>query len=594
MDERARGRRGRARTLGLLVAGAALLLAAEAEAQLAETFADVLTIDEQYVTGVGNATDIAFTSDGRALVTMKTGDIVIRKLDGSLVSIPDLFPNLDTDSEKGLTGVTADPRSGNAFFFYVDNGPSTSDKHRVYHGVLDSENALTVDFDQPIVAAGVNAQDEGLEGPANHDGGGLWVYGGHLYVSVGDTGANSSPPTNKYSSCLNKGNGKILRVNLDGTIPRDNPLVGLAEVTACDSVNADWSTAAPDQRVYAWGLRNPFRFWVDPHTGRMWIGDVGEVTREEVSVSDPAASYTGQDFGYPFREGLLDWNTNGGSLTDRDCDTLSPSRPCTDPVVDYDHTVGDCVIGGLIPEGCGWLNAFSGSLYYLFADYGASWVRALQVKSDRSGVVSSDTLTFATFSSGPAAIRQSPSGGLYFVNNSEGSVYEIKPKYATGSDCISGGGMGGASGAGGTAATSSGGNAGNDAGESGTAGTPETLGGTGGTGGTRSTSTGGKGGGTRGGEGGSSPSGGASGESGAGESAGGVGGGPGGSAGHAGQTGGAGRSVAGGGGAGASGGGSSKDNAGCGCRAAGGEESSGALWALALVTAGGVVRRRRR
>jgi len=61
------------------------------------------------------------------------------------------------------------------------------------------------------------------------------IHNGQLYIAVGDTGANAAIPKNKYGSCLNKPNGKILRVNLDGTVPADNPLSNVAEVTACAS-----------------------------------------------------------------------------------------------------------------------------------------------------------------------------------------------------------------------------------------------------------------------------------------------------------------------------------------------------------------------
>jgi MYXO-CTERM domain-containing protein len=476
-----------ARGLALAAASAGLLSSGAAHADLTGDFADALDLDSSYLTGANGATDIAFAADGRAVVTSKEGSITIRKTDGTKRVITGTFPDLDTGSEKGLTGIARDPRAGNAFFFYADNGPSSSDKHQVYHGVLASDDTLTVDLENPIVAAGVNAQDEGLEGPANHDGGGLYVYQNHLYVAVGDTGANATPPTNKYSSCLNKGNGKILRVNLDGTIPSDNPLVGESMVTACDSTGDDWGMAPPDQRIFAWGFRNPWRLWVDEHTGRMWIGDVGETTREEVSVSAPAAGYTGQHFGYPFHEGTTDWSMDGGDLRlDKTCDDgFSPSRPCVEPVTDYGHVDGaNCVTGGLIPEGCGWDGAFGGKLYYFFADFGAGWIHALEVKSDRSGVTSKAAIDVGTpGSAGPVAIRQGPGGAVYVVNNKEGSVYELKPKDQTGDECLSMGGNGGDGGDGGNGGESGGGNGGSPGG---TAGQPS--------GGSNSSGSGGKGG----------------------------------------------------------------------------------------------------
>src|SRR5262249_12556910 len=162
----------------------------------------------------------------------------------------------DTSSEKGLLGVVADPNvvSNHAFYFYVSNGP-TADKHRVYRAVLDASNTLTVDA-TPVIAAS-RGTGPGLEGPANHDGGSLFIYQGQLYLGVGDTGSNATPPVNKFGSCLNKGNGKLLRVNLDGTVPSNNPLVPVGTVTACDTTTGPWSTAGPDKRIFAWGLRNP-------------------------------------------------------------------------------------------------------------------------------------------------------------------------------------------------------------------------------------------------------------------------------------------------------------------------------------------------
>src|SRR5262249_25390146 len=152
--------------------------------------------------------------------------------------------------------------------------------------------------------------------------------------SVGDTGSNSSPPTNKYGSCLNKGNGKILRVNLDGTVPSDNPLRGIPSVSACDTPLGPWTTAAPDPRIFAWGLRNPWRFWIDPATSLLWIGDVGEVTEEEISVGGG-----NQHYGYPFVEGNQVW----GDVDGMNCATLSPSRPCTPPVYAYPRSEGQTI-----------------------------------------------------------------------------------------------------------------------------------------------------------------------------------------------------------------------------------------------------------
>jgi len=443
---------------GTLSAIVVLACAGRARAQFEGEFATTLEVDASYVTGVNGATDIAFHSDGRAVVTQKNGQIAIRRTDGTKNVLSGTFSDVDTNSEKGLLGVVSDPAT-NTFYFYVSNGPD-GDKHRVYRGTLGSDDTLTIDTANPVVAES-RGVGPGLEGPANHDGGGLFIHEGHLYVGVGDTGANSTPPTNKYSSCLNKPNGKILRVNLDGSIPSDNPLRGVASVTSCTGTGAAFETAAPDERIFAWGFRNPWRFWVDARTDLMWIGDVGETTREEISVGGGD-----QHYGYPFNEGTEEWGMVGGL----DCTTgFSPARPCTAPVHDYDNgSVGSSVTGGLIPQGCGWTNAFGNRTLYIFADYGSNWINGLEVTADRRGVVSSTAIEMGNFSGGgPVSFRMGPDDAVYLVLNSAGAVYKISPAEQTGPDCgASGsGGTGGAGGSGGSAGAATGGSTGAAGGE---------------------------------------------------------------------------------------------------------------------------------
>ena len=425
-------RRETGQLLSLLITATAWIGApAIARADLAPGFVGKLTVDTAFVTGAASATDIAFTGDGRALVTRKTGQILVRHADGTTATIAYPFGGvLDTNSEKGLLGVVADPdvAQNRSFYFYVSNGP-TLDKHRVYLAQLGlpGDDSLTV-APFPVIAAS-RGLGPGLEGPANHDGGGMSIYNNQLYIGVGDTGANASPPTNKYGSCLNKGNGKILRVNLDGTIPSDNPLVGLASVTACATVNGAWTTAAPDERIYAWGFRNPWRSWVDPHTGRLFIGDVGEVTREEISIGG-----ANQHYGYPFEEGSQIW----GNVDGMNCSTMTPSRPCTPPAFSYARAPGNAITGGLIPEGCGWSNVFNPPRY-VYADSGAGWIRSLPMNATRTGFTSSTPTDVATYAgAGPVSIRMGPDGSMYVVQNGAGAVYRFTPVSLSGPACPAG------------------------------------------------------------------------------------------------------------------------------------------------------------
>ena len=443
--------------LGVLSGLAVLALCGAARAQLVAPFASTIDVDPQYVTGATGATDIAWAADGRAVVTTKGGTIVVRQTNGTTAQRMNVFSNVSQTAEQGLLGVVADPTAANTFYFYVSNGTDANDRHRVMKAVLNADNTFTVDA-TPIIAASRNL-GPGIQGPANHNGGGLNIYQNRLYVGVGDTGANATPPTNKYSSCLNRPNGKILRVALDGTIPTDNPLNNLTQVTSCDDsgrTGGAWTSAAPDKRIFAWGLRNPWRFWVDPMSGLMWVGEVGETTREEISVG-PGDTH----FGYPFFEGTSDWSMQGGSLRlQKTCNTgFEPSRACRATTHDYDNnTVGNCVIGGVIPDGCGWQTALGGTLY-LFADNGPGWIHALTVTNRMMGQASSTSTNVGTFAnSGPASIRMGPDESMYVVMNRGNAVYRFTPRDRTG--CGGTGGMGGAGGTGGRSAAGAGGRSG--------------------------------------------------------------------------------------------------------------------------------------
>ncbi|HEX9619122.1 MAG TPA: PQQ-dependent sugar dehydrogenase [Polyangiaceae bacterium] len=397
-------------------------------AALDPEFGERLRVDAEYLTDVAEATDVAFSGDGRALVTLKTGEVVVRRADGSRRVLDYPFGGtLDTGSEKGLLGVVADPdvEENGAFYFYVSNGP-TDDKHRVYRAVLSDDDDLAVDA-TPIVAAS-RGNGPGLEGPANHDGGGMVIDDGQLYVGVGDTGANASPPTNQYASCLNKGNGKILRVNLDGSVPDDNPLLGVSTVTGCSSrsAGAGFTETAPDPRIFAWGLRNPWRFWIDPETGLLWVGDVGERAEEEISVGSGDRHY-----GYPFEEGARVW----GDVEGMNCSDLTPGRPCSPPAYSYPVGDGASVTGGLIVEGCGWSNVFERP-HYVFGDYEQNWVRALAVNEERSGFTDAEPIdVLSGNNAGPVSFRMGPDASLYVVFYRLGAVYRVTPADRSGPGC---------------------------------------------------------------------------------------------------------------------------------------------------------------
>jgi glucose/arabinose dehydrogenase len=405
------------RNLACSVALASVFCAGVAHGQTLSAAAGAAFDMVTFAKGLSQPTDVVNLADGRTVITTRLGDVIIYV--GGVKSTAGHIAVNPLDGEQGLLGVVADPNFANNhyLYFYADIGATAADKHHVLRYVLGANNTIGTQ----TVILGTGGTTPAILGPANHNGGSMIIYNNQLYIGVGDTGANNTPPTNKFGSCLNQANGKILRINLDGSIPTDNPLSNMATVTSCTSTGSAFGTAAPDKRIYAWGLRNPFRIWLDPSgpaAGTMWIADVGEVTREEISVG-----HGDQHYGYPFQEGTTDW---GPALLANECMGMTPARACTPPVYDYPHSDGNnCVIGGLIPSGCGWTDPWKSR--YIFGDHGSGNIWTLDVNANRNGIVANSLAPFGSMS-GPASFRMGADNALYLVEVDGGSVERITPK----------------------------------------------------------------------------------------------------------------------------------------------------------------------
>lgn len=404
-------------------------------------------------------TSFAFLPDGRLLITEKSGELLLADAQGATTQIG--YFTVDSSSEKGLLHVILHPgfASNRLLIFYyslADSAGGTSlDRHRVVTVKLDATDNLDMTTETILV--------RGLRGPANHDGGALAIGpDGKLYIGVGDTGCNSGqqpvppyPPTNYFATCLTNGNGKILRVNLDGSIPSDNPLVGKT-VTSCGTTCGTDVTTLPlgaaREDIWAWGLRNPWRFWFDSKTGNLWVGDVGEVTYEEIDVIPQTGG--GKHYGWPWREG-------GQGHPPSQCQVITPNAgDCVDPQYYCQHGTsttpgidGQCtsITGGLIVDSCQFPSTFRGK--YFFGDNAANWIATLDTTPDRSGIVAGTRQMIVNVSGGPVHLDVGPDGSLYYavINaTGAGSIQRLAP--ITKVQCPAGtdSGAGGASGAGGT------------------------------------------------------------------------------------------------------------------------------------------------
>jgi MYXO-CTERM domain-containing protein len=372
---------------------------------------------EGWLNGVSNVMDLGFTPDGRVIIAQNSGEILIRNKDGMVSKGAGTVPiKRLTATEHGLLGVVVDPNfaQNHTVYFHASIGATVADKNQIFRATLSDDNKFTFDYANPLYK---------FESPEKHNGSMMAIHKGYLYIAIGDSGGDASPPVIHYPSCLNKPNGKILRMGLDGSAPADNPLSNLAMVTGCTTENrlaGAFSMQPPEKRIWAWGFRQPYRFWIDPVTDLVWVGDVGEKAKEEVDIVSK-----GQHHGYPFEEGSVKynqpWKPAGG------CTGMVPSTACTPPTYQYDNGSGGdgCVIGGFILDGCGWPEAYKSR--YLYGDFNAGHLYTVQVTPDRKGIVAGSRKAFGTFRT-INGFRMGPDGAVYLTAFDAAAIYRVTPK----------------------------------------------------------------------------------------------------------------------------------------------------------------------
>lgn len=323
----------------------------------------------------------AFDGSGRLFVIEKYGAIRIVK-DGQLLDQP--FLNIDDrvndeSNEMGLLGLAFHPNYEQNGYFYVnytgEGGHTRISRFTASADVADpnSEQVLMV-IDQPF---------------PNHNGGGV-VFGpdGYLYLGLGDGGAGGDPFKNGQN--LDALLGKLLRIDVNNgdpyAIPADNPF---------------------GSEVWAYGLRNPWRFSFDRATGDLWIGDVGQGEWEEVDYL-PAGSPGGANFGWSIMEGSYgyDGEAQPGLLL---------------PAAEYSHSnpySGCSVTGGYVYRGA--MPEWNG--VYLYGDYceGTVWGLTLLNGQWQSQVLFETDLRITSFGEDEA-------GELYLVSDT-GAVYILARK----------------------------------------------------------------------------------------------------------------------------------------------------------------------
>jgi glucose/arabinose dehydrogenase len=348
------------------------------------------------------------------IVEQHTGEIRILNL-ADLVVDPTPFlaiSNLATGSEQGLLGLAFHPAYDENGLFYVDYTRAGGD-------TVIAQYATSSDPDRALADETVLLTID--QPQSNHNGGwiGFGPTDGYLYISTGDGGAgNDSGPghTNGTgnSQDLNSLLGKILRIDVNGDdfpndasrnygIPETNPFVNIAA-----------------GEIWSYGLRHPYRASFDRESGDLYIGDVGQDTREEVDIQP--AGEAGHNFGWRLREGTVETPT--GSVG-------GEAPGATEPIFDYPHGgggfAGSAVIGGVVYRGP--ITSLRGR--YFFSDFVAGRLWSLRFDGSDSSQFDGTNFTELTDHTLTGDPRFAPDVGSLnpissFGEDSYGNLYLTK------------------------------------------------------------------------------------------------------------------------------------------------------------------------
>ncbi|MEA2325963.1 MAG: hypothetical protein QOE68_922 [Thermoanaerobaculia bacterium] len=343
-------------------------------------------------TGLDQPVALTHAGDTRLFITEQAGTIRIYDALG-LRATPflDIRSIVLAGGERGLLSVAFHPqyRDNGLFFVYYTNKNGDNNLARY---------KVTSDPDRADAASGTILLTIPHPTFSNHNGGQL-QFGpdGYLYIGTGDGGSGGDPNNNAQN--LNQLLGKILRIDVDHgspyAIPSSNPFVG-----------------RPGARgeIWAYGVRNPWRFSFDRVTGDLWIGDVGQDAFEEVDFQ-PATSIGGENYGWRKMEGQHCFN---------------PSSSCVDPgvvfpLLEYSHAGGACSISGGYRYRGTQIPSLKGA--YLYGDYCTGTI----TKATQFGTNWTPSTLFAT-SLRISAFGEDLSGELYVMDVAKGIVYKIAPR----------------------------------------------------------------------------------------------------------------------------------------------------------------------
>jgi len=313
--------------------------------------APVISFQSQSLSGLSAPVDIISANDGsdRMFIVQQGG--IVRLWNRATGVAPGVFMNIGpsglnliaSGGEQGLLSMAFHPdydgTTNRYFFLYFTNTGGNVEVARFETTSGDPNTVNTSSYLSLLIIP--------HPGQTNHNGGKLnFGPDGYLYFATGDGGGGNDPSNNAQNG--NSLLGKMMRIDINGTssygaysVPPANPFVGSSTV---------------DPRIYALGLRNPFRWSFDRANGNMWIGDVGQSAREEIDFR-PAGSTAGINYG---------WRCYEGTIPTPGVTACTPPGAIP-PIYEYiNPTQGRAVTGGYVYRGAQF-PAFRG--YYIAADY---------------------------------------------------------------------------------------------------------------------------------------------------------------------------------------------------------------------------------
>ncbi|TJY36103.1 PQQ-dependent sugar dehydrogenase [Pontimicrobium aquaticum] len=365
------------------------------------TFAQTIDI-QSFATGLDLPVNIKNAGDNRLFVVEQRGYIRIVNTDGSINTTPfldidNLVLNINgSGDERGLLGLAFHPNYNSNGFFYVNYINNDGDTV-ISRFEVSTTNANVANPNSELIILTIP------QPYSNHNGGHM-AFGpdNFLYIASGDGGAGGDPQNRAQD--LSTLLGKIIRIDINNTangnnydIPNNNPFYNDDDTNTLDE-------------IWAYGLRNPWKFSFDRQTGDIWIADVGQGEYEEINMASPTDA--GLNYGWRCYEGNSTFNDTG----------CPDDSVLTFPIGEYSHSNSGnfkcSITGGYRYRGSNYPN-FAG--LYFFADYCSNEIGTLQENGGTWNMTFSSPFDGNRWTS----FGEDINGELYITGIGSGTVYKI-------------------------------------------------------------------------------------------------------------------------------------------------------------------------